>query len=1105
MKLLFEKFYRIFGLRTLGAISSPRVLPMPNLSQWAVLHSLTDDKSFFPDVSSPFIRSSTMRVPMKNVTALIADNHSVGRKSIQVDPLISAFLRDNKNIGRFIKPITEITDRNQMVVVNYNLLKATARYTDSNKMSPWFSWFDMHKTMWEHIDELCAAPMFYHFFEVKVTQDLAPLSEIRRHLMATTAVTLKDLHTPDKLFLLDFFRWLDPETRPLSSMSAIKTENLKKVNLIFRIDDGRTIVVNLGYLNSWLDGQPNQTEFNRVNQLAPNQLRMMILKFQMVLQNLAIEKEASDREAEQQSEDDGQSLESDQIGAEPQPTGLSLGKKPGKEDPKKDPYPKIGVGKPGNKPPESGDSGEAVPGTPVAASEPKDTGSKSVAKDLKGPLAKAPDADPIDGGVETVARILKETEEDIQALEEIHEKRKVLQAEAIAPSYDPEDIMDVPDAEATVFVDKAPEERLAEHLDTLVANNRVSAADYKKIQKTLAEQMTKPNPYNGKGTLKEATTIKPEEVKVKMEEAALKVDDRVIDKSVASCSIEPLTRNYVTKVLRKHTLKSILGIQSSGVLVSNIETEIHNSVMGAYERHAITLKPLEGQSSTVYVRVPVVEPDGTFKSNGVKYYVRTQRTDLPIRKVAPDRVSLSSFMTKMFVYRSPKASDSSVAAVIKYLTLGTIGEAPNLLEVKPANVYDNLLKTPFIFGALSSHFKTFKVANAVFGELTFDFGLREEVDGKYWKVGTTKKGRDILVGHDNNFHILTENGPQPLGDIFDILELDRIKAPVDFAVTKTMGKTVPVGLILARALGLRPLLKLLKVKYRTVKTRTQKNLGPHEYYITFADYVFIFDRRDIKASLILAAFQSCEKVSRQYNASVYDHKEVYDNLFDVFGCNAAFMRELDLLESSFVDPITKEVLAEMKEPLTWLGLLVRSCEMLQTYDHPNIQDLTQQQLRGFERFPGFVYKEMIKSVRAFRNKNVSGRSKVEMSPFSVWQAIRSDPTVSTSQDINPIQNLKSHEAITFVGEGGRSKDAFMKDSRAYDPTDAGAIAEASVDSGDVGINIFMCANPKIDNIYGMKSKDPVEGTAGNYLSTSLLLAAGSQHDDQIRSANRVIC
>jgi hypothetical protein len=81
----------------------------------------------------------------------------------------------------------------------------------------------------------------------------------------------------------------------------------------------------------------------------------------------------------------------------------------------------------------------------------------------------------------------------------------------------------------------------------------------------------------------------------------------------------------------------------------------------------------------------------------------------------------------------------------------------------------------------------------------------------------------------------------------------------------------------------------------------------------------------------------------------------------------------------------------------------------------------------------------------------------------------------------------------------------MKDSRAYDPTDAGAIAEASVDSGDVGINIFMCANPKIDNIYGMKSKDPVEGTAGNYLSTSLLLAAGSQHDDQIRSSNRVIC
>ena len=1071
MKLQFEKFYYQFGLRRLGEFISPKVFPLKGLSQYAVLHSLTDDTALVPDVSSPLLGLGGIKVMMKNVFTLTPENQSVGKYSMQVDPKVSEFMRDNKGFGRLLKPLTEVTDKNQLVVVNYNLLKGVAKYSPSDKLGAWKSWFDFHKTMWESVDDLCGIPRFQHYFEVKVTQDLPALSAVRKHLVANSGVMLQDMNTSGRLFLLDLFRFIDPETRSMSSLSVIKPEHYKKINFIFRIDDGRSVIVNLGYINSWINEQPNQTEFSRVSQIMPMQMCGMILKLNIGLQNLAIEQEASVREAEESKEDDGQSLEEGYGGDPTDSLEYGAVKKSGQQDKKGDPSSKAAVGQSNTK-----SSGEGVS---LSASKQEESDNL---------------------GVEDIDSVLKAGDESLAALEEMESRRKRLRGtvsedDETEPEYDPSETVTVEEVTAKVFENKSDVDRLVGKLDDLVANNRISAADYRKIQKTINEQPDKPNPYNGKGTLREATTIHESERKLKPGEADMKIDARVIDKSIASCSIEPLTRNYVTKTLRKHTLKAILGIQSSGVVVTNIDTEVHQNVMGAYERHAITLKPLEGQSSTIYVRVPVVEADGTFKSNGVKYYVRTQRTDLPIRKIAPDRVSLASFMTKMFVYRSPKKSDSALASVVKYLTLGTIGGADNLLEVKPANVYDNKFQCPFILSALSAHFKSFKVSNAVFGELSFDMGLKEKVKGDYWKVGVNKKGRDILVGMDNNFHIATENGDQPLGDIFDILEMDRLRAPVDFAVTKTMGKLVPVGLILARAIGLRPLLKLLNVKFRTVKTRGQKNLEPHEYFITFADHVFIFDRRDTKASLILASFQTCEKVTRQFKAEVFDQKEVYDNLFDTFGCTAAFSRELALLESSFVDPITQDVLIEMKEPVTWLGLLVRSCEMLEAYDHPNVQDLSQQQFRGFERFPGFIYKEMITSVRAFRNKNVSGRSKVEMSPFAVWSAIRSDPTVSTSQDINPIQNLKSHEAVTFVGEGGRSKDAFMKDSRAYDEADAGVISEASVDSGDVGINIFMCGNPKIDNMFGMKKKGPVESEAGNYLSSSLMLAAGSQHDD----------
>ena len=93
------------------------------------------------------------------------------------------------------------------------------------------------------------------------------------------------------------------------------------------------------------------------------------------------------------------------------------------------------------------------------------------------------------------------------------------------------------------------------------------------------------------------------------------------------------------------------------------------------------------------------------------------------------------------------------------------------------------------------------------------------------------------------------------------------------------------------------------------------------------------------------------------------------------------------------------------------------------------------------------------------------------------------------------QNLKMHESVTFAGEGGRDKDAFMDEARAFTENDAGVISEASVDSGDVGYNIFLSANPVLSNVRGQRQKEATKNEAGHYLSSSLMLAVGAEHDD----------
>ena len=709
----------------------------------------------------------------------------------------------------------------------------------------------------------------------------------------------------------------------------------------------------------------------------------------------------------------------------------------------------------------------------------------------------------------TLEETLKKLEEETQSLEDVETLRDKLRGKdkEEAAVYDPETGPAEETVKEKVYQAKAPQERLIEKLDDMAAAGTISAADYRKILKTLEAQATKTDPYGSGKSLMEASTVLPDDLIINEKTANLKVDERILDSSMGKSVVESLDRDYVTKAMSKDILGAMMGIQNTGVIVTNIETEIQHSALGSFERHSISLKPLGGQSSTLTIKLPKVDEDGTFKANGVRYHMRKQRVDAPIRKIAPDRVSLSSYYGKLFVFRSPKKADSAIATVIKRLNLASIGEITDIPKVIPADVFDNKFEAPYVYNAIANNFKGFEVDHVVFGRLTFNFehhsraeGIPEEQikliekDGKRI-AGHNAKGNPIYVDIKNMFFVKLKEGEQPLGDIFDILEMERSTVPVDPVMIKVMGRTLPVGIVLGRALGFKGLLKLLKPRYRLVKGRQQKNLQPFEYSISFQDYSFVFDRRDEVASLILSGFDVCAKQLKSFPASSYDIKEVYDELLDTLGAGIMTCRELDLLEPSYVDPITKGLLQQMKEPETFLGLLVRSAELLTTYHHPNSQDMEFQNIRGYERFAGAIYRESIKSIRSFRNKNISGRSKVEMSPYAVWQGIMEDASVKTCEDINPIQNLKMHESVTYVGEGGRAKEAFMKDARAFNENDAGIISEASVDSSDVGINIFLSGNPRLKNLRGQKEEGVPESKAGHYLSTSLLLASGAQHDD----------
>jgi hypothetical protein len=547
---------------------------------------------------------------------------------------------------------------------------------------------------------------------------------------------------------------------------------------------------------------------------------------------------------------------------------------------------------------------------------------------------------------------------------------------------------------------------------------------------------------------------------------------------------------------------------------------------------------------------------------------------LPIRKVAPDRVALTSYYGKVFASRSSKRVNDYGQWIRNMIMARGLDENDStILDLHTGDCFDNLFPAPKIYSTVAMGFRSFAInvvypnlhpeeverkpvlntatesdkvmhssvmsnrpealddslvhkpppvkptqywkAGPISFTLSFNHTLREELFGKaamkkYEKHGSIIVGRrtpEAIVAQDNDPYIVLDRNNQfyltlpdgslkALGDIEALLNMDSARAPVDFAELKVMGRTIPFGLILGYEIGLSKLMEMLNVRPRRVKAGTRVNLEPHEFSLVFSDETLVFPKENKKASLILAGFNEYHRSIRQYSVYEFDHQGIYLNVLESAGASTRYLREIDLLYQMFVDPITRELLIEMKEPTDFRGLLFRCCDMLLIDQHPDEFDPAFMRIKGYERMAGAAYSEIVRTLRAHNGRPGKSRLPLDLNPYAVWKNIAEDPSKAQVFDINPIENLKEMEAVTYSGVGGRNSRSMTKNTRLYHPNDMGTISESTVDSSDVAINTYLSADPQFTSLRGMSRRYELEKTGVTaLLSTSALISAGSDRDD----------
>lgn len=633
-------------------------------------------------------------------------------------------------------------------------------------------------------------------------------------------------------------------------------------------------------------------------------------------------------------------------------------------------------------------------------------------------------------------------------------------------------------------------------------------------------------------TLEELATI-PEDKIWNFKPAEIPDIPYVTDKGMLQSSLINFDSEYVNGVMEHDTANMILSLQRAGIAVTGFQKEEYTDALSRTIDYRIKVTPVYGKESTLSFQLPKVDRNGKYMINGVKYYMRKLRMDKPIRKINSSEVCLTSYYGKLFVERSKKKVSSFDNWLVAATSADIIGENSKITGAVYGNSYGENQPVPRTYSALAQTYLEFQLNGIHFYWDYENIGKNFPTRIKAADRTPVGKRGDITIYMDKNGR-LYEGGDKLLGSIPSMLGLDDSSSPEEVVVLRCMGQEIPIGIVLAYLVGLNKLADVLYTGKVTLESAIYPEMGgmesilsslaislesdevrpeyprrrikgakrdttSNEFEVIFGDEIWVFPRDNSKASMIFASLNLWKKHLRTMQVAELSDRAYYQPMFMEAGLSSRHVNEISLIDELFLDPIAIENLKHMGEPTAMRPLFIRAVEMLVDDNHKSDLDTSLILVKGYERMNGAVYKAVIDSVRNYRNKPISTKTSIDLNPFEVLTSIQKDPSVSLVEDSNVIHNLKEKENMTYSGTGGRSKRAMTRRTRVFHKTDVGIRSESGVDSGDVGINMFMPPNPNIVSLRGaVQTVDVKDAPSSQIVSTSMLTSPFAEYDDPKR-------
>jgi len=612
MHSLMNIFYRAYGVRYAATLMELPEVKFDKLPRSALFHFVPEEGGRpWVDTSLPIFQGYSRKILVDDVSEYSVTEGGARRPMLDMKAMSRAFRKNNVRSWT-ITPNPWLVDQNPetLIVMNYGYLDVAYKYL-TTQMAEYYKWLNRQRTVWTKASEIAKASdrnQFIIFPIASVLQGRSILDKFSDKPVSLASMQIFGNSGSAGFMQLDMWRWLSLKSRTKSLLNLIDPENYNRINLVFQGTSGKQTIVNLGYLNSWIKGQPNMTDLTSVSQVAVTQIQNLFLRLCMDLNSM--------------TEDQMQKTENAQEEIVGKPAPFTVAYEPEAIGSTEDPSDDIDSEN-GNSDEESTNLekiGEVSDAHHSAITGKTAVNKLQLMKSEKNDSLVMPDI---------TSSLMKDLEKDIEMLDRLSLrqlqnsgiKMQAIDEEQNEPPIDPSVIR------ARVFTPRPPNELLREKMDRDAEGNLLTAADYRKLVETTKAYQASPDPYGSKLPRVQAMVIAPEDTQITENTSAIVTSDSVPDKTMSASSLINYDRQYVKKVYKKDILRALDALQSAGVTIRRHEIDVSHSALGTYEHHSLELKPIDGAPSSLQFTLPRIEEDGTFLAGGNKYLMRKQRVD----------------------------------------------------------------------------------------------------------------------------------------------------------------------------------------------------------------------------------------------------------------------------------------------------------------------------------------------------------------------------------------------------------------------------------------------------------------------------------------------